>query len=194
MRHFPHIDCSSSKDDILDLLEKDESVLNTYNLCVVAIGDKGVERRLSYLLKKGIIKSPIIFIWMEPYGAAGHFLYIHPNKGGCFQCCFDQDGLFKYSVAKFNKELFFRESGCQNTFVPYSNLEIDSFINTAAREILYCLENKPNQSFLLTWLGDLNFLRSLGYNVNNMWVADLDYSTHKMTILQNVNCEVCGAE
>lgn len=194
LKHFPHADCSSSKDDILDLLEKNESVLNTYDLSVIAIGDKGVERRLSYLLKNGIIKSPLIFIWMEPYGVAGHFLYIHPTEEGCFQCSFNSEGIFKYSISKFNKNLFKRESGCQSTFIPYSNLEIDSFINVATREVLICLENKPNQSFLLTWLGNLKNFKSLGYQINEMWTADSNYSIRRQIILKNKYCESCGIE
>jgi molybdopterin/thiamine biosynthesis adenylyltransferase len=192
LEHFPHINCFSSKEDILDLLEKDESVLNEHNLSVVAIGDKAVERRLSYLLKKGIIKLPLIFIWLEPYGVAGHFLYIHPRKGGCFQCCFNSEGIFEYSVAKYNKDLFKRESGCQSTFVPYSNLEIDIFVNVATREIIHCLEEKRDQSFLLTWLGDLRLFKSLGYEINDRWIADFNYTVHKKIILKNKYCESCG--
>jgi len=191
LKHFPHIDCSSRTDDILDLLIKDESILNKYDLSVVAIGNRSVERRLNYLLKKGIIKTPLIFIWMEPYGVAGHFLFIHPNKGGCFQCCFTHEGIFKYSVAKFNRDLFKRETGCQTTFIPYSNLEIDSFVNIAAREIINCIEKKPGQSFLLTWLGNLKFFKSLGYQVNERWVADFNYTVHKQINFKDKYCEEC---
>ena len=129
---------------------------------------------------------------MEPYAVAGHFLYIHPSKGGCFQCCFNIDGSFKYSVAKFNKDLFKRESGCQSTFIPYSNLDIDSFINIITREILFFLEKKPKNSFLLTWLGDLISFKFLGYKINEEWTASLNYTHHKKEIFKNKYCGLCG--
>lgn len=194
LRHFPHIDCHSSKEDILDLLEENEMYLNKFDISIVAIGNKSVERRLNYLVKKGVIESPLIYIWMEPFGVAGHLFYLCASDGGCFQCCFDSEGKFVYAVAKYNKDFFKRESGCQSTFIPYSNLEIESFINIVSREILFCLEKKPKQSYVMTWLGDLTFFNSLGYQINDMWAADLNYSIHKKEIKKNNYCELCKAE
>jgi hypothetical protein len=47
--HFPHIKCHTIKEDILNLLEKEETVLNKYSFVIVAVGDKAIERRLNYL-------------------------------------------------------------------------------------------------------------------------------------------------
>jgi len=193
-KHFPHIDCISSKEDILDLLDKSTKHLDEYELAIIAIGDKSTERRLNFLLKNGDIESPLIMIWMEPYGVAGHLLYISPINEGCFQCCFDQEGNFLYSVAKYNKDFSKKESGCQSTYVPYSNLEINSFINSATREILSCLEKKPEHNYLMTWLGNITFFNSLGYKINDMWAADLSYTIHKKEIKRSTNCELCKAK
>lgn len=194
LKQFPHIDCQSSKEDILDLLEKNEMYLDKYDMSIIAIGNKSVERRLNYLTKKGVIGSPLILVWMEPFGVAGHLFYLCPANGGCFQCCFDSEGNFVYSVAKYNKDFFKRESGCQSTYIPYSNLEIDSFINSVTREVLFCLEKKPKQSYLMTWLGNLSFFNSLGYQINDIWAADLNYSIHRKEIKKNNYCELCKAK
>ncbi len=191
LQHFPHIECKSSKEDILDVLEHNETCLNNYDISIIALGNKSVERRLNYLARKEVLKSHLIFIWMEPFGVAGHMFYLHPDNGGCFQCCFDSEGIFKYSVAKHHKDFFKRESGCQSTYVPYSNLEIDSFINSVTREILYNIDEKPKQSYLMTWIGNTTFFESMGYTINNKWTAYLNYSIHKNEIQQNNNCEIC---
>jgi len=163
LKDFPHIYCEASNEDILDLLDKNETYLDKYDISIFALGNKSVERRINYLVKKGVIKSPTIFIWMEPFGVAGHVFYLDTDNGGCLQCCFDSEGNFIYSIVKHNNDLFKRESGCQSTYVPYSNLEIEAFINSVTREILLCLENKPKQSYLMTWLGNPTFFNSLGY-------------------------------
>ena len=190
-KHFPQIDCQAINEDIIDLLEQNEMYLEKYDMSILALGDKSVERRINYLAKKGIIKSPLIFIWMEPFGVAGHLFYLYPANEGCLQCCFDAEGNFIHSVAKYNKDFFKRETGCQSTYIPYSNLEIDSFINSVSREILFCLEKKLKQSYLMTWLGDLTFFKSLGYQINDIWAADLNYTIHRKEIKKSNYCELC---
>jgi len=103
LRHFPYIECRTYNENILALLQKEEFLLNDCNLVVVATGNLAVEKRLNYLLRKRIITSPLLYLWMEPFGVAGQILYVHPEKGGCYQCCLDIDGEFRYSVAKPNK-------------------------------------------------------------------------------------------
>jgi len=191
LKHFPHIECITYKDDILDLLQQKESFLNNCDLIIVAIANMSIERRLNFLLRNRVITSPLFFLWLEPYAVAGQILYIHPNKDGCYQCCLDNDGDFIYSVAKPNKELYKREAGCQSTFVPYSNLEIEHFTAIAGKKIIEFLEAQPESSILYTWLGDLTFFKSLGYQIKDEWFADSSYSVHEKIISKNQNCKIC---
>jgi len=191
LAHFPDIKCQAIQGDILNLLEKEETVLNKYSYIIVAVGDKAVERRLNYLLLKGKITSPLIFIWLEPFGVAGQFLFIHPKGRGCFQCCFDAHGIFRFSVAKPDPRYLKRESGCQSTFMPYSNLEVDHFINLVTRRILRCFDEKPEYNFLMTWVGDLTRFKNIGYKINDEWIANFDYSAYEKLILRNEDCDAC---
>ncbi len=191
LKHFPHIECATSKDEILDLLEKNPKYLDKHDISIIAIGNFSVERRLNYLAKKGAIKSPLVFIWMEPFGVAGHMLYLNLASGGCFQCCFDYKKNFKFAVAEHEKKYFKKESGCQSSYIPYSNLEIEGFINSVSKEILICLEKKPQQSYLITWIGNVNDFKSLGYQINDLWAANLNYSIYRTNIFQEKNCELC---
>ena len=198
LRHFPYIDCNAYCKDILVLLQENESLLNTSDLIIVATGAKAVERRLNYLMKKRVIIPPLVYIWMEPFGVAGQILYISPENEGCYQCCFEnyiENGKekyrFRYSVVRSDDEFRKRECGCQSTFVQYSNLEIDHFISVVSKKIMTFLEKKPDCSLLYTWLGDLSFFRSLGYQIRDEWLADLPYTVHEKVISKNENCDVC---
>lgn len=198
VKHFPYIDCNAQCEDILTLLQKEDFSVNAYDLIVVATGNLAVERRLSYLLRKGTITPPLLYLWMEPFGVAGQILYIHPNKGACYQCCFEnrsengrEEYIFLYSVAKHNKAFYKRECGCQSTFIPYSNLEIDHLISVASKKIMSFLGNKPECSLLYTWLGDLSFFESLGYQIRDEWLANSSYTVHKKIISKNEHCSIC---
>lgn len=191
LKHFPYIECSEYHEDILVLLQDKESLLNGYDLIVVAIGNTAVERRLNYLLRKQIITSPLLYLWMEPFGTAGQIFYIHPDKGGCYQCCLDNNGKFLHSVTKPNNLFHRKECGCQSTFIPYSNLEIDHFISIVSKKIINFIEDRPDCSFLCTWLGDLPFLKSLGYQIRDEWIADSSYTLHKKIISKNKDCNIC---
>lgn len=198
IRHFPYIDCNAYCKDILVLLQENESLLNTSDLIIVATGAKAVERRLNYLMRKRVIIPPLVYIWMEPFGVAGQILYISPENEGCYQCCFEnyiENGKekyrFRYSVVRSDDEFRKRECGCQSTFVQYSNLEIDHFISVVSKKIMTFLEKKPDCSLLYTWLGDLSFFRSLGYQIRDEWLADLPYTVHEKVISKNENCDVC---
>lgn len=190
-KHFPYIHCENYDDDILSLLRKEESMLNSYDLVVVAIANLSVERRLNTLLRQGIITSPLLFLWLEPFGVAGHILFIHPEKGGCYQCCLEGSGEFRYCVAKANQDLFKTEAGCQSTFVQYSNLDMEHFMIVATKKIVAFLEGPPPSSILHTWLGDLSLFETLGYKIRDEWLADSSFSIHKRIIQKNENCKIC---
>jgi len=188
--HFPNIYCEEKNDDILDLLQKDESYLNKFNLTIVAIGKHWIERRLNDLQKRGVITTPIVYVWLEPYAVAGQILFIHPYQGGCYACCFDLDS-FKYSVASSELEFLKREAGCQSTFVPYSNIELDHFVNIASKKILSFIETPPENSILYTWVGDKFSFLKMGHSINPRWVAELDYSVRETKINKEIDCHYC---
>lgn len=189
--HFPHIDCKDCHDDILALLRKEETLLNNYDMVIVAIAKMSIERRLNSLLRQGIITAPLLFVWLEPLGVAGHMLYIHPNEGGCYQCCLKDNGEFRYSVVKPNQHFNKTETGCQSTFLEYSNLDMQHFMIIVSRAIVALLEDVPQFSILHTWLGDLSLFKSLGYEISDDWFADTSFSVHKRIIQRNGKCEIC---
>lgn len=194
--HFPHIECQTYYGDVLQLLQKEENTLKEYNLTITAMGNMSVERRINYLLRQGMISKTVVFLWVEPFGVGGQILYIHPHNGGCYECCFDSEGNFLYSIVspedknKFQK----RESGCQSTFLLYSSLHIEQFISISCKKILAILEKGIETSMLYTWLGDIEEFEGLGYKINPLYDAQLPYRVIERKISPQKSCSICGKE
>ena len=192
IEHFPNIECDVFHNDILDLLEKDENILNKNNIVLVAIGNMAIERRINYLLRNGSINSPVIFLWIEPLGVGGHVLYISPKNGGCYDCAFDEKGNFLYTISNASDYFYKRESGCQTTFMPYSGLTVGQFSIIAAKIIIKILEDLPNNSILFTWLGDIEEFEKSGHTINPIYDAQLPYRIIERQIKKRSSCVTCG--
>lgn len=190
--HFPFVKSKIFFDDILNLLMKyGAELFNGCNLIVVSLANMAAERRINYLQRKESINLPIVYVWMEPYGVAGHVLFVHRYNGGCYDCCFDEKGIFIYSVIEKREELFKkREAGCQSTFLPYSGLDTEHFGCVAAKIILQILEGKVNTSTLYTWLGDFNNPVSSGL-IKEMYITDFPYTVFPRNIHPQRMCKIC---
>ena len=193
--HFPHIECGVYDGDVLQLLnEEGTRRIEENDLMVVAIGNTAVERRVNYLARKNDVKKPITYLWMEPFGVSGHVLFIHPEDGGCFDCCFDEEGQFLYQVAAKKQTFLRREGGCQNTYLPYASIEVEHFISVACKQVLNIINGKEAKSMLFTWLGNIEGFKSQGYKVSDRYVTDSSYSIIKKEILANKECGLCRKE
>ena len=190
--HFPGTKCNIFYADILELLEKDEKVLNNYNMVIVALGSMAVERRINYFIKKGLINSPVLFLWVEPLGVGGHILYIDPKNGGCYDCSFNEKGNFIYSISNTSEIFQKRESGCQSTFLPYSSLTVEQFALVASKIIYSLLDNRPSTSTLFTWLGDIEEFEKSGHKINPVYDAQLSYRIIEKQIMERGSCSTCG--
>lgn len=190
--HFPDIECSTNDGDLLDLFMDNPTKLNENNLIISATANHAVERRLNKLQRDGIITQPILYLWIEPFGVGGQFLYIHQSKGGCYQCCFDSEGHFSHAISDHENDLETRETGHQITFLPYSYLEAESLTTFACRNIMRWLLHPEESSMLTTWLGDLNLFRSNGISIRDEWGGDTSFSTYVREIPKEGECPVCN--
>lgn len=189
--HFPYLDCQVHNSDFLQLLKEKKISFAKCDLLIVAIGNLALERRINFLQRKGEINCPIIYLWIEPFGVGGHVLYIHPDNDGCYECCFDINGNFLYSIARSEETFQKRESGCQSTFLPYSSLHSEQFISIACKSIIKILEKELNKSMLFTWIGDIEEFESLNFRINSDYDARSSFSIVERRILPNKLCNIC---
>lgn len=192
IQHNPKLNCNVKQDDVLTLIRNDINVFSDRDLIILAIGNLSVEKRISYLCKIGIIRSPLLLVWMEPYGVAGHALFIHPLSGGCLNCCIDADGYFVHSVARKRKNFYFiREAGCQSSYLPYSYQHVSNYINMILNKIIEILQNNYSSSYLWTWLGDKSTFIDKGYKMNFKWKYKKKYSIYEQRIKHRKGCLNC---
>ena len=153
-----------------------------------------IERRINFIQRKGEIDCPVVYLWIEPFGVGGQILFVHPNEHGCYECCFDNNGIFKYSITRSDEEFQKRESGCQSTFIPYSSLQIEQFISIVCKKILTVLDKGLKESILYTWIGDIKEFEDMKFKINSMYATKSPYSIIERKILSQEICETCGKE
>ena len=192
--HFPHLKIETYDSDFLQLFLEEKINLEKCDLLIIAIGKMSVERRINFLQRKGEIGCPVVYLWIEPFGVGGHILFVHPNEPGCYECCFDNNGIFKYSITRSDEEFQKRESGCQSTFIPYSSLQIDQFINVACKKILTTLDKGLRESILFTWIGDIEEFEDMKFKISSMYATKSPYSIIERKILSQETCKICVKE
>lgn len=100
-------------------------------------------------------------------------VYINPNSP------INIDDLYKDRIYKFNvidsteyitqnEKLIMSEAGCQSIFTPYSQIEINNFLNSVTREIIGFLNTDSSTSKVFNWIGDISMITKLGIKVSEL--------------------------
>jgi hypothetical protein len=81
-------------------------------------------------LLQGRLTKPLFVVWVEPFLIGGHCLFIHPSNGVNYRALFTES-LYNYNVIApeeyrdKNRQLLFKEAGCQSSYVPYGQQSIN---------------------------------------------------------------------
>ena len=189
-KHLPFIKCDIHQKNILDMLIHEPQTFNNSKAIIFATANMAAERRANDFFHTQIIK-PVIYLWLEPYGVAGHVLFVSPEHGGCYRCCFDFNGGFLFSVSAPGQEFNRREAGCQTTFLPYGAADLGMFCSITCKIIIEILCKIPARSTLYTWIGDKNQFESNGFKISGDYAAHDNYSIHVRNPVPQVMCELC---
>lgn len=184
-RHYPTSRIKTFEDDVLSLLNSYPKALNSYDLVISAISHIPTELRVNELQKQGILTSPVLDIWVEPYLTAGHGIWIEPHKSIDLNSVF-QNGKFKYQVLRNGNQYSKKELGCNTSYVPYGALDLKRFINEVAFFINDQWSQEQSDSLSLTWLGNLTESRKQNRRLEPRWVGGKDFSL-KFNALKNNN-------
>jgi hypothetical protein len=109
-------------------------------------------------------------LWVEPYLAAGHCIYIHPDDIKYKEAFDIIEGweLCRYNVIdrkeylNGNEILKMREASCQSSYIPYSGGKVVHFLSQLFPKLVDIVNNGLQNSTAYTWTGDFNQLKSLG--------------------------------
>lgn len=180
-RHHPTSQIHVCSNDIMSFLTLYPEGLNSYDLIISAISNSPIEQRINELQLKGIITPPVLNVWVEPYMAAGHALWIESNAGVNVSTLFKK-GKYKYQVLKNGSEYTKKELGCSTSYVPYGALELKKFTTDVLLLICHQWEKDKQGSIAFTWLGNLTEQRKNKRYLEPRWVGATDFSTRSKYI------------
>lgn len=191
--HYPSLTSISYQKEILQLLCDLPEILHSYDLIIVALGNFPIESRLNRMIQRGQLESPMLFVWVEPYLAGGHALYVQPGKKGCLSCLFSDDGRFINAVLDNPGQYQKKEAGCQSVFAPYSVLEVKRYINDLTFFIEEIQHKKIQENMLFTWIGNTKAQRKAGRKIAVKWSGANSYST-RVKLISNYQCKECSED
>lgn len=158
---------SAVASNVSNALKKNLDSINESNVLIVAIGIPSVERYLVESIKNEEVKTPCIFIWVEPYLAAGHVLFLSPSDAEYYQKV-HSEGLFQYNVINQSaykdpsQNLKLSDAGCGSNYVPYSYADMLEFLGGSWARIRNLINKPPQKSKSFSWVGDLPRLQQMG--------------------------------
>lgn len=158
-------------ESVITVIENDLDFINDCDFVFVAIGKFNHENWINEQQLLGRIKKPIFYVWVEPYLAGGHLIFMPPGNR-CFESLYDKDTFYNYNIVSksaysTDKRLSLREAGCNTTFIPYSSCDLVQFLSAAFPSIKDSMYTNPKKGYCLSWVGDVSFL-----NKNNIALSE----------------------
>jgi hypothetical protein len=154
LRQRPGQNVEIRNESIVAIVRNDGRFVNEVDYIFIAVGNDNVESWLGTSLDEKLIQKPMFFLWVEPYLASGHCLYLHPNGSKKYAEYFDEDGLCKFNVIEKseylngNEKLKLKEAGCQTSYTPYSSANLILFLSNIFPYINDVICNRRSESFL----------------------------------------------
>lgn len=165
LKQNPLNSIQTREDSIIAVMEREIAYLNESDFIFVAIGKYNIETTIRENIKRGLIRKPVFFLWVEPYLVAGHCVFIHPDQSEINY--FDENGLFKFNVISaddyMNPELniSLNEGGCQTSYIPYSNMNVQMFLAALFPLLVKILKSDEKKTKAFTWIGSIDILREI---------------------------------
>lgn len=184
----PKQDIQHYNEVINEAVNNTPDVINGSDYLFVAIGKINTENWISEQIKKGSIKVPTFIIWVEPYLAAGHCIFISPTdyKYDDFYEYIDNSQLFRWNIIDSqeyknkNELLTLKEASCHTSYMPYSVANVTMFLSALFPHIVKVMKTKHKKSHAVTWVGDLNGIKSLGIEL-----SEFGHTTSELQFIQH---------
>ena len=192
---YPWLDTDQKFCGLLDL--RDESLLNSFDLVIIAIGSPSQERIFHDFCIKNEIETAVINTWVEGYGIGGHATLDIPECLGCLRCAYVNSLDFSRGLAsnlnflKSDQSLTKNMAGCGNAFLPYSNLTAIQTALIASGLASKFLLGEITQSSKVSWKGSPTDVINNGFELTDRYQA----FTKPLEILPLLNsgCDICNA-
>ena len=154
---------------IVELINLEPKFFSACDYLFFCTGDINSEMwLLENLQEQYLWTRPSFFIWVEPYLAGGHCLYIDPKDKISLEALFP-DNKYKYNVISeemhVQRDFTKREAGCQTTYLPYGMAYLQMFLAALFPKIIEVLEESDN-SRAFSWIGNKKKLISMKFKLS----------------------------
>lgn len=184
----PMQNITTSELSVAELFENEPSFINDNDFLFVVVGKTNIERWIARKIQNGEIVKPTFVLWVEPYLAGGHCIYIHPNDYKHDEYYEEIDGkeIFKFNIINSkeyisgNPNLTLKEAGCQSTYVPYSGSNVILFLSAIFPELLKKMTLTKEKSTSFSWVGDKKSISDI-----SLELSDFARKNNSFTIIEN---------
>ncbi|WP_291528627.1 E2/UBC family protein [Bacteroides sp. UBA939] len=149
--------------DFRRVFKDNNGTLNAHTALFLCTGDAMTEKFVVDALRDGHITLPTFILWLEPFGIAGHLIYINPMQmPKNFTLYKDENSmLYKYNLLapteyiehpdRFTK----KDAGCNGEYSLYSGNDVVLFLSAFYSHINQLIQ-QPKQSKCYRWVGNIN--------------------------------------
>lgn len=149
-------------ESIIQVLKKEPEFIQITNALFVCIGEHNKELAIANALQNKIFTRPTFILWVEPYGLAGHCIYLRPENSNYQK--YHSDGKFIHGLIEdlTHQALAKQEAGCQSIYTPYAPNSVQFFLGALVPHITKILKNPDDfNTHVFSWIGDLNIAKEL---------------------------------
>ena len=168
----PNIRCDALYKNANTLIDNHPEEISASDYVFVTAGIYPLEAHIVDTALQLGLNTKIVLMWVEPYAIAGHALVLNSPQDVQAKM-FDQSGRFLAAIVANPESLFKREAGCQSTYVPYSGLDVKSFLGDFIRSLMNGLLDGHNYHF--AWYGAISRCGLYGATVSPAFAEKSDY-------------------
>nr|WP_305210120.1 ThiF family adenylyltransferase [Bacteroides intestinalis] len=168
----PERDVKTYSDAFQSVFENDNEGVNACTALFLCTGDVMTEKFVLDALLDGRIKQPTFILWLEPFGIAGHLVYINPMQMPKDFTLYNDEGnmLYKYNLlapieykmhaSRFTK----KDAGCNGEYALYSGNDVILLLSALYPYINQLIQH-PEQSKCYRWVGNIKLAQEKGFKL-----------------------------
>lgn len=193
---YPWIKINAFYNQLLEF--RDSSILNNYDLIVIAVGSPTHERIFHDFLVRNKLRTTVIYTWLEGYGIGGHAVLDIPTQKGCLRCAYvdPETGVrglaSNLNFLKSDQNIVKNYAGCGEMFIPYGAMSSTQTALIAGDLAMKYLDGKLIQSTKVSWKGDDEDANAEGLKLTDRYNS-FATSLKKQRLYHPV-CDVCNNE
>lgn len=171
----PNIRCISLAADANKVIEESPERLNACQALFVTAADGPLEYHCVRAFCNKNFTCPLIIMWVEPFALFAHAIVINKPQD-VFENLFNDNLSFANPAISNSKSFLKREAGCQSTYMPYSGLDIQTFLQRFVKIWDSGAKMEADRNYHFIWAGNLSEAKNLNATISPAYDKMNDYS------------------